>query len=76
MYAIRSYYGLLFAGDVLGASPVLRAEADDEVEEDRLAQQEPESDEDTDQQDDEVDVLRVGGELCDVSIDHLSPLEA
>jgi len=45
--------GLLFAGDVLGASPVLRAEADDEVEEDRLAQQEPESDEDTDQQDDE-----------------------
>ena len=52
---------LLLTGDVLGASSVLRAEANDEVEEDQLAEDEPETDEDTDQQNQIVDVIRVCG---------------
>jgi hypothetical protein len=54
---------------------VLRAEAKDEVEEDHLTKDEPEADEGADQQDEVVDVIRVGGKRLDVSIDHRSSLE-
>jgi hypothetical protein len=54
---------------------VLRAEANDEVEEDQLAEDEPETDDYADQQDEVVDVIRVGGKRLDVSVNHRSFLE-
>ncbi len=66
-------YVLLLAGQVLGLLARLRPELPDEPEEDPLGEKKPDSDQDSDQKDEVVDVARVRGRLNQNTIQRARP---